>query len=386
MGVMMNTKLLEQLTDIFNREVLGGKVKGCSILVQHKNKTMFQQSFGTDKLNSIYRIFSMTKPVTAVATMILYERGLLDLFDPVSKYLPGFCNQTVLDEAGERPVRKEVTIKHLLNMTSGVVYPEKLYPAGAKFEELVEQFKIENPHPSTVELCNLVGQAPLAFEPGQEWAYGASADVLGGIIEVISGMKYGEFLKKEIFDPIGMKDTGFYLEVENKERLVPMYKKDEDGRLVEITKEDLTNYFVVFPDTKPSYELGGAGLYSTLADYSKFAGMLLGYGTYEGKRILGRKTVEFLSQNQLTSEQRKSIWFDSMYGYGYGNLMRVMIDQGIAGSNGSIGEYGWDGLPGTYFMVDSKEDLTLIYMQQNLHGADLSLRRRMRQIVYSSLR
>nr|WP_295683283.1 serine hydrolase [uncultured Lachnoclostridium sp.] len=382
----MNTKCLERLTEIFNNEVSSGKLKGCSILVHHKNKKVFQQSYGTDKSNSIYRIFSMTKPITAVATMILYERGLLDLFDPVSKYLPGFCNQTVLDEHGERPVGKEVTIQQLLNMTSGVVYPEKLYSAGAKFEEIVEQFKKENTYPSTVEVCNLVGKAPLAFEPGQEWAYGASADVLGGIVEIISGMRYGDFLKKEIFEPLGMKDTGFSIEDEKKERLVPMYKEDVDGSLVEITKDDLANYFVVLPDTEPPYELGGAGLFSTLADYSKFAEMLLGYGTYEEKRILGRKTVEFISQNQLTSEQRKSIWFDSMYGYGYGSLMRVMIDQSLAGSNGSIGEYGWDGLPGTYFMVDPKEELTLIYMQQNLHGASLSLRRKMRQIVYSSLR
>ncbi len=381
----MNIKCLESLTEILEREVSDGKLKGCSVLVHHKNKKVFQQSFGTDNLNSIYRIFSMTKPVTTVATMILYERGLLDLFDPVSKYLKGFCNQTVLDVNGERPVKKEVTIQHLLNMTSGVVYPEKLYPAGARFEEVVEEFRKENSQPTTVELCNMIGKAPLAFEPGQEWAYGASADVLGGIVEVISGMKYGDFLKKEIFEPLGMKDTGFYLEDDKLDRLVPMYKKDENGKLVEITKEDLTNYLVILPDSKPSYELGGAGLFSTIEDYSRFAEMLLAYGTYKEKRILGRKTVEFISQNQLTSEQRKSIWFDSMYGYGYGNLMRVMIDLNLAGSNGSIGEYGWDGLPGTYFMVDPKEEITLVYMQQNLHGADLSLRRKMRQIVYGSL-
>jgi CubicO group peptidase (beta-lactamase class C family) len=382
----MNTQCLEQLTEILESEVSSGKLKGCSLQVHHKNEKVFQHSFGTDKCDSIYRIFSMTKPVTAIGTMILYERGLLDLFDPVSKYLKGFCNQTVLDTEGERPVKKEVTIQHLLNMTSGIVYPEKLYPAGAKFEELVEQFKKENPHPTTVEVCNLVGQAPLAFGPGQDWAYGASADVLGGIVEIITGMRYGDFLKKEIFEPLGMKDTGFYLEDDKQERLVPMFKKDPDGNLVEITKDDLTNYFVVFPDSKPSYELGGAGLYSTIEDYSRFAEMLLNYGTYKGVRILGRKTVEFISQNQLTVDQRKSIWFDSMHGYGYGNLMRVMIDQSLAASNGSLGEYGWDGLPGTYFMVDPKEELTLIYMQQNLHGADLSLRRKMRQIVYSSLR
>ncbi|ABX41252.1 serine hydrolase domain-containing protein [Lachnoclostridium phytofermentans] len=381
----MNTKCLEQLTEILESEVSSGKLKGCSLLVQHKNERVFQHSFGTDQCDSIYRIFSMTKPVTAIATMILYERGLLDLFDPISKYLKGFCNQTVLDTEGERPVKKEVTIQHLLNMTSGIVYPEKLYPAGAKFEELVEQFKKDNTHPTTIQISNLVGQAPLAFEPGQEWAYGASADVLGGIVETISGMRYGDFLKKEIFEPLGMKDTGFYLEDDKKERLVPMYKKDADGNLVEITKDDLTNHFVVNPDSKPSYELGGAGLYSTVEDYSKFAGMLLSYGTYKGVRILGRKTIEFISQNQLTSNQQKSIWFDSMYGYGYGNLMRIMMDQSLAGSNGSIGEYGWDGLPGTYFMVDPTEELTLIYMQQNLHGADQSLRRKMRQIVYGSL-
>lgn len=381
----MDTKQLEQLSVIFQEEIKKGNLKGCSILVQHKNETKFLHSYGEDQKDSIYRIFSMTKPITAIATMILYERGKLDLFDPVSKYLEGFRNQRVVDASGERPVQKEVTIQQLLNMTSGIVYPEKLYPAGTIFEEMTREFRKSNPSPTTIEISNLAGKAPLAFEPGQEWAYGANADVLGGIIEVVSGMSLGEFFRKEIFEPLGMKDTGFYLEDEKSNRLVSMYKKDAENNLVVVAQEDLPSMYVLLPDVKPSYELGGAGLFSTIEDYSKITAMLLNYGTFQGHRILGRKTVEFMSQNQLTKEQRKSIWFDSMHGYGYGNLMRIMIDQSLAGSNGSLSEYGWDGLPGTYFMVDPKEELTLVYMQQNLHGADLSLRRRMRQIVYGAI-
>ena len=193
-------------------------------------------------------------------------------------------------------------------------------------------------------------------------------------------------MKKEIFEPLEMKDTGFYVKEEEYGRLAQMYSRiDDKGRLRE-SDEKAYAWLNMYAPTKPPYiESGGGGLYSTLEDYSHFVQMLATKGTYQGKRILGRKTVDYISKNQLTPEQEKTIDFDSILGYGYGNFMRVMKDPAKAGSNGSVGEYGWDGLPGTYFFIDPEEELTLVYMQQIEQGGDLELRRKMCQIIYAAL-
>ncbi|MGN1180927.1 MAG: serine hydrolase domain-containing protein, partial [Suilimivivens sp.] len=239
---------------------------------------------------------------------------------------------------------------------------------------------------SNLDIINALGSVPLLFQPGEAWHYGISADVIAGVIEVVTGVTYGEFLKKEIFEPLEMKDTGFYVKEEEYHRLSQMYSRiDGKGRLRE-SDEKAYAWLNMYAPTRPPYiESGGGGLYSTLEDYNHFVQMLAAKGTFHGKRLLGRKSIEYISQNQLTKDQQKTVDFDSMTGYGYGNFMRVMLDTAKAGSNGSEGEYGWDGLPGTYFFVDPKEELTLVYMQQIEQGADQELRRKMRQIIYAAL-
>lgn len=392
----MNLKKLELLNGLFEHEIEQGRLKGNSIKIIQKNQEYFTKAYGVDREDSIYRIFSMTKPIIAVGIMILMERGMLELGEAVSKYFPGFCNQKVWDNGTLLDVKREVTIRDLLNMTSGIPYVGTTNESEKRIGIILQDIlhKLANgKKPELEEFCNQIGQVPLVFQPGERWYYGYSADILGGIIQVVSKKSLGTFLKEEIFEPLGMEDTGFMIDVSKKERLAMCFTEEQQTEdaftqkvsLREATKKELLALALGEATEEPILESGGGGLYSTLEDYSKFATMLLKKGTLGENQILGRKTVEFMTSNQMTPVQKESIFMKSIVGYGYGNLLRIMIDKGEAVSNGSIGEYGWDGMAGTYFMVDPQEELILIYMQQNIKGGDKSLRRKMRQIVYGAL-
>lgn len=392
----MNLKKLELLNGLFEHEIEQGRLKGNSIKIIQKNQEYFTKAYGVDREDSIYRIFSMTKPIIAVGIMILMERGMLELGEAVSKYFPGFCNQKVWNNGTLLDVKREVTIRDLLNMTSGIPYVGTTNESEKRIGIILQDIlhKLANgKKPELEEFCNQIGQVPLVFQPGERWYYGYSADILGGIIQVISKKSLGTFLKEEIFEPLGMEDTGFMIDISKKERLAMCFTEEQQTEdaftqkvsLREATKKELLALALGEATEEPILESGGGGLYSTLEDYSKFATMLLKKGTLGENQILGRKTVEFMTSNQMTPVQKESIFMKSIVGYGYGNLLRIMIDKGEAVSNGSIGEYGWDGMAGTYFMVDPQEELILIYMQQNIKGGDKSLRRKMRQIVYGAL-
>lgn len=385
----MNRQQLRQLDALFAREMQEERIKGASLIVEHKGKREFQNVYGSDKENSIYKVFSMTKPITTTAIMMLYERGLVDLFDPVSKYLDGYADMKVATTKGLVAAKEPITLKHLLNMTSGLVYPGTETEPERIMDDLYRELHekaVRGAGMSNLDIINALGSVPLLFQPGDAWHYGISADVIGGVVEAVTGVTYGEFLKNEIFEPLEMKDTGFYVKEEEYHRLAQMYSRiDEQGHLREADEKAYEGLNMYAPTKPPYIESAGGGLYSTLEDYSHFVQMLAAKGSYHGKRLLGRKTVEYISGNQLTDAQAKTIYFDSLAGYSYGNFMRIMTDPAKAGSNGSVGEYGWDGLPGTYFFVDPKEELMLVYMQQIEQGADQVLRRKIRQIIYAAL-
>ena len=385
----MNQEKLNKLNNLFEQEMKAERIKGASLLVEHKGKVEFRNVYGSDREDSIYKIYSMTKPITTIAVMMLYEQGLIDLYDPVDQYLKGFANMKVATTKGLVDAKSKITIRQLLNMTSGLVYPGEM----SEPERIMEEIRIElheravsGEKFSNVDICNELGKAPLLFHPGEGWKYGISADVAAAIVEVVTGVPYGEYLKKTVFEPLDMKDTGFFVEESQIGRLATMYSRiDAQGHLRE-SDERALEWLNLYAPTKPPYiESGGGGLYSTLEDYTHFVRMLVADGCYQGKRLLGRKTMEYIRKNQLNDLQMSWIDFDSIEGYGYGNFMRIMLKPQMAGSNGSVGEYGWDGLPGTYFMVDPKEELILVYMQQIEQGADLALRRKMRQIVYGAI-
>lgn len=390
----MEMKNLQNLSTVIQQEIASGAINGAAIRLIHKNETVYQAELGyADKErgikiqpDTIYRMFSMSKPITAVAAMILYERGMLNLLSPVSDYLDGFKNQKVLTDTGLVDVVRPVTIQDLLNMTSGVAYPDESFEVGRRMGKLfaeVERAHHEGKEVGTVDFCNLIGQVPLEFQPGERWRYGANADVLGAVIEVITGKSFGSFLKEEIFEPLHMVDTGFYVPEEKQERFAQIYEYNYEKNCL----EPFTGDFLAIFDQKtpPAFESGGAGLVSTVNDYSRFALMLANGGTLDGVRILGRKTVDYLATPQLTKEQAVTYNWDALTGYSYGNLMRCLVDPAKAASNGTIGEYGWDGWTGNYFFIDPKEELIMIYMIQRGPGTNPTMFRKLRSIVYSAL-
>ncbi|BCN29803.1 serine hydrolase domain-containing protein [Anaeromicropila herbilytica] len=390
----MNNKQLQYMAPVIQQEIDSNSIAGASLLVIHNNEEVYRETFGfADKENkkpiakdTIFRLYSMTKPVTSVASMILYERGLLDLNAPVSKYLDGFKNQKVYTEQGLVDVTREVTIQDLLNMTSGVVYPDGSYYVGTLMQELydeVDRKENSGERVDTLTFCNQIGQKPLEFQPGECWRYGASADIMGAVIEVITGKKFSQYLQDEIFTPLGMVDTGFYVPEEKLNRFSLIYEYKDDVK--NIVPFDWNFLGLRDYSTPPAFESGGAGLVSTIDDYSKFTSMLVNHGIYNGVRILGKKTIEYISTNQLTDIQAKGYNWPQLQGYGYANLMRTMINKELAKSNGSIGEYGWDGWAGNYFFIDPKENLIMIYMIQKCGGTNPEVTNKLRSIIYSSL-
>ena len=386
---MYNRK--EALEKIIERDIAQGEIAGANILVLHKGKEICSGSYGYAdkeaqvpmKRDTIFRMYSMSKPVTAVATMILVERGEIDVRDAVSKYIPAFGKQMVWCDGKEVPAERDITIWDCLNMTTGIPYPDTGFESGrrmdALFRELIDR-REAGEVVDTMAYLKRIAEIPLAFQPGRQWMYGLSADILGGVIEQASGKKYGQFLQEEIFGPLQMVDTGFYVPQDKEERFAVNYEM-LDGKLVPFTRSHLGEYF----KEDVAFESGGAGLVSTIEDYSHFAQMLLNGGVYNGVRILGRKTVDFMAQNHLNPERMESMQWDSTLGYGYGCLMRVLMNKGDAGSNGSIGEYGWDGWTGNYLTINPEEDLVILYFIQRCGAGFSDTVRKLRSIIYGSL-
>lgn len=390
----MNQKKLTRLQNLLQEMTDTGFISGvnCMVIQNGTEQCYYEAGFRdiSGKLpitrDTIFRLYSMSKPVTSAAVMILLEEGRLDLLDPVSKFLPGFQNPYKIVDGMAVPVTRPVTIQNLLNMTSGLVYLGEGNPAEVRsmalFEEMISGLDEEKPI-TTQEFANRLGRLPLAFAPGERWQYGASADVLGAVIEVVTGMSFGEFLAERIFKPLGMKDTGFYVPAEKQYRLAKVYQATENG-LTENTYSHLGIRHHM--DTPPAFESGGAGLASTIDDYARFAQMLLNKGSLEGAKILSPKTVEFMTNAHLTPTQQTYVnQWESLPGYTYANLLRIMKDPDAAVFLGSKGEYGWDGWLGTYFMNDPAHNLTFLIMHQKTDSGTTTYTRKLRNVLFSAL-
>ena len=393
----MNDDLEKKICGLMKQAVQNQQTAGVSLLVRKDGEELFfgacgyadiekQEALGRDH---IFRLFSMTKPVTAVAAMILVERGLIDLADPVCRYLPGFCGQMVAAADGhvEKPWR-DVTIQDLVNMTSGLVYDGNHLTGKqteALFTEVIQGLdEGEGGAYGTVEIANRLGQIPLAFQPARSWCYGTSADVAGALVEVVSGMRFGDFLEKEIFTPLEMVDTGFWVPEEKQSRLVKTYECNEGKPSVLYTGNHLGIRNAM--DRRPAFESGGAGLVSTIDDYSHFAQMLLNGGSYKGKQILSPAMVRFMTGHVLSAEQQEVFEREGMAwleGFSYGNFMRVLVNPGRSTTLGSKGEYGWDGWLGCYFANAPQDQMTILMMTQKKDSGTFRMTRLLRNTIYN---
>ena len=390
----INEKRLNRLGEVLEESVALGQIAGGNLCVLYKGEEVYYAEAGYADIagrkkiskNSIFRLYSMTKPVTSAAVMLLMEQGVIDLLDPVDKYIPSFADMKVATATGDVPANRKVTIKDCLSMTSGLTYNCDPDPASKDaaivFDELDRRLYSDNPM-STMEVALKLGEGRLAFQPGESWRYGVSADILGAVVESASGMHFGEFLKKEFFEPLGMIDTDFRVETSKRDRLTKVYEKTADG-LIEYHGNHLgiCNHM----DTDIRFESGGAGLVSTIADYKHFAQMLMNRGTYNGRTYLANATVAYMTGCRLYPHQQTAMkGWESLAGYNYGNLMRIMTDPALAILNGSMGEYGWDGWLGPYFSNMPKEDITFLMMVQLKDSGTFTLTRKLRNVLAAAI-
>lgn len=369
---MSNFERLKPLLEHFTQ--LGPA--GCSISVSLKGKLVFEHFHGygdTEKgipimKDSIFRMYSNTKMLTMVAALILYERGLYLLNDPLEEYIPEFAHPMVCRYTGNNvmtvtPAARSITIKDLFTMCSGLTYEGKHNMTQSGADEIRRELEEKGGY-SLREYAKALSTVPLAFDPGAHWNYGLSHDIAGAFIEVVSGKSLGQFFKDEIFDPLKMNDTGFFISDDKRSRLTTMYQRKE-GKLVPNYDDD------IYYQASHRFESGGAGLLSTLPDMTRFVQMLCLGGTLEGERIIGRKTIDLMRQNHLNEQQlhdfrqAQSIGkWDFLKGYGYGLGVRTMLDPAGGGCNGTVGEYGWAGAAGTWVLIDPQEELAVVYLHQ----------------------
>lgn len=391
---MVKAEKLTRLGELIQESVERGEVAGVNLSVIYKGEEVYYAEAGyADMANgkkisrdSIFRLYSMTKPITSAAIMLLMERGVVDLLDPIEKYIPSFKNIMVASESGDTPANRKPDIKDCLSMTTGLSYNEDPDPASIDvkkvYDELEKRLYSENPM-TTLEFASKLGEGRLAFQPGAGWRYGTSADVLGAVIEAASGMSFGEFLRKEFFEPLGMEDTDFRIPEEKRDRLAKAYERTSGG-LIEFDENRLgiCNHM----DSDIRFESGGAGLVSTIGDYRHFAQMLLNGGSYKGRTYLSPATVRYMTNAALLPHQQKmlSSW-ENLAGYTYGNLMRIMKNPSLGIINGSMGEYGWDGWLGPYFANMPAENMTFLMMVQLKDAGTFTLTRKLRNALAASL-
>lgn len=428
--------LKEKLENVMAQAVEDCEIAGMNLLAEKDGEEIcYCQAGMADRergipmeRDTILRLYSQSKPITAAAAMILMERGALDLDQPVSDFLPAFAKQSYFAEqegigeaaaggskkeqegigeaaggskkeakGGEaassmevRPVMQPMRVYDLLRMTSGLVYPDETTAAGRQaavvFEEMDRRLYTKDAM-TTKEAADKLAECTLAFEPGSSWRYGTSADVLGAVIEAASGQRFGEFLEKELFGPLGMKDTAFWVPREKQSRLAETYESvTENGKKTLLRYEGNNLAVCNRMQNPPAFESGGAGLSSTLDDYMRFARMLLQEGTLNGARILKPATVRYMTGAELMEYQQSAFnhWI-GLEGFSYGNLMRICKRPMRAGIFAAEGEYGWDGWLGTYFANFPKEKLTILMGIQKRDAGTFALTRKLRNLLVAEV-
>ena len=409
------------ITNHFNKYVENGVLPNISILIKKDNKEIYRHSFGYSDIEnkilvdqkSIFRIYSMTKPVTGVAVMQLVEKGKLRLNDKVSQYIPAFKNTKVINLDFQDFVvkpKREITIRDLLTHTSGLTYSWmgegpvhqiyrknniRPYYFGALDSELT---KFPG---NTCQFAAAAALAPLLHNPGEKWSYGINMDILGCVVEVVSGITFEKYLQKNIFDPLNLKSIGFSVNEPDKDSFTTLYTSGAFSRDGEIVgPSSLNPSELIFskslrsidpydesPYLNNSSKLfdGGSGLVSNIDDYSKFAEMLLNGGILNGVRILSEASINLMSRNHLTNTILSEGAAFGLSGVGMGLTLGTIIDSGLAGTYSSEGEFFWGGAASTIFWVDKKNNLTATMMTQYMPSDKYPIREELKTLLYSAL-
>jgi len=390
----MNIEHLKKIDEIEKEMIEVGYVPGVLTMILEDSKPVYYSEMGYADLenkipvkkDSIFRLYSMSKPITSAAIMLLMQDGKIDVNCAVGDFISTYKNQVYLSKNGEKlPVKRAMKVKDLLNMTAGLTYGgnnnENEKMTSALTEEGISRLDTDN-EMTTMEFAERMGEIPLIFSPGDSFSYSYCADILGAIVEVVSGMTFGEFLKKRLFEPLEMVDTGFFVPEEKQHRLVKVYEQ-KDGKLKEFHYNNLNINLPM--KHEPAFQSGGAGLCTTITDYSHFAEMLMNKGVFRGKRIMEEGTVKYMTQGTMDTAPREAIrsW-DGLDGFDYANLLRVMKDPGRAVTFGSLGEYGWDGWLGPYFINDPAHKITILHMIQRTDAGTTPYMRRIRNVVYAA--
>jgi CubicO group peptidase (beta-lactamase class C family) len=378
---------LNRINVVMREHIDKGHLAGASGLIARNGKIVFKETWGDYKPDTLVRMYSMTKAVTGVAAMILYEEGRFSLSDPLSKYLPEFANMKVghesTDAAGKRifytvPVEHPITVRDLFRHTTGLDYAG---PKDENGEPAYKKIEMMGGAPAVpfdlAEAVKRLATAPLNDEPGTKFRYGYSIDVLGRLVEVLSGQPLDKFFEERIFRPLDMKDTAFFVPEEKWSRLAVLYAPKKGGGIERFTGGAQDSY-----KKKPSLLLGGAGLVGTLDDYARFCQMLVNDGQLAGVRILSRKSVELMHSDHLGNLPRAGVLGD---GYGFGLTFAVNPGPGKTATVGSPGEYYWGGAAGTSFWIDPQEHMIGVFLIQVLPPTNIPAADQFKRMTYLSL-
>lgn len=372
---------------------------GWSIAVTRSGDTVFCDSYGHRDVeaglpienDTIFRAYSMTKPITTVAAMMLWEDGAFELKDPVHRYLPAFRDQRVYSSGSALnpatvPAATPMQIWHLMTHTSGLTYDFlNAHPVDQRYRDAGWNWGAPTGEDLATAVDGLAEQ-PLVFEPGTEWNYSISTDVLGRLVEVMSGQSLGEFFQSRIFGPLGMSDTGFHCPTDRHHRMAALYAANPANR--ERMRYDAMGAAALTP---PIFESGGGGLVTTAGDYLRFAELLRRGGELNGIRLLGSRTLQYMTQNHLPGNADLTAFGRPLFaetafdGVGFGLGFAVVIDPAAGKTPTSVGEYHWGGAASTAFWVDPVEDITAVLFTQLLPSSTHPLRTQLRQLVYQAL-
>ena len=392
--VGLSSERLARIRTAMQRYVDKGLVPGVVTLVARRGRVVHFDAVGYRDVeakapmttDTIFRIASMTKPIASVALMMLYEEGYFLLNDPIAKFLPEFANLKVAQLAppDERvgtpyklvPAARPITFRHVLTHTAG--FPNSY--RGITQAEYLKNAELRKPTDTMADAIKRLAAMPLNFHPGDQWEYGPATDVVGRLVEVISGLTLDQFLQQHIFAPLQMRDTHFYLPPAKLNRFVANYQPDnKNGNKIKLLEApNAESRYVKEPHV---YFSGAGGLVSTAADYARFHQMMLNGGELDGVRILGRKTVELMTTNHIGD---LSAWLVGA-GYGFGLGYSVVKDVGASGQPGSVGQYGWGGAFCTYFQVDPVEELIGIVMTQVRPYDHLNIRQEFQVLAYQAI-